>query len=462
MNPPATRRLADFITSVNYATLPAEVVNATVFALIDWAGCAAAGCRTPVGEAAAKVARAEHAATDATLFADGSRTSAHWAAFANGAGSHSIELDDVHMPSIIHGGVAMIPAALAVAQKLRVDGRRLIEALVAGFDITYRLGEGIAKSHYERYHSTGTVGTFGAAAAAARLMGLNAEQTCWALGNAGSQAAGLWQYLKVGDDTKVLHPAKASMNGVLAASLAAHGFTGSVDIIEGERGFVATMADNVDWDAIVGDLGRRYKVTENGYKIHACCRHSHVSVDQTIRLSEEHALTADKIKRIRVKLNANSVKTLDDPNPPSAYKAKFSIQFLVASALIHRHMGLTAFTDARLKDATIRSLMRRVEVAEDPKFTRDFPQQWTAEVAIETTDGRNLVGRADMPEGDPSNPVSQRRLEDKCKGLLAQVMNDASAEQLVRRLAKLPEVADVREMFPEISASGALLRAAAA
>jgi len=106
--------------------------------------------------------------------------------------------------------------------------------------------------------------------------------------------------------------------------------------------------------------------------------------------------------------------------------------------------------------------MQRVEVAEDPQFTRDFPRQWTAEVAIETTDGRNLAGRADMPEGDPCNPVSQRRLEDKCKGLLAQVMNDASAEQLVRRLAMLPEVADVREMFPEISASGASLRAAAA
>lgn len=462
MKPRATRELAEFVAGLNYSALPPKVVSAAVLAFIDWAGCAAAGCRTRVGEAAAKVARAEQAAADATLFADGSRTSVHWAAFANGAGSHSIELDDVHMPSIIHGGVAMIPAALAVAQKLRVDGRRLIEALVVGFDVTYRLGEGIAKSHYERYHSTGTVGTFGAAAAAARLMGLDVEQTCWALGNAGSQAAGLWQYLKVGDDTKVLHPAKASMNGVIAASLAAHGFTGSIDIIEGERGFVATMADQVDWNAIVGDLGRRYKVTENGYKIHACCRHSHVSVDQAIRLSEQHELNADKVKRIRVKLNANSVKTLDDPDPASPYKARFSIQFLVATALIHRRAGLEAFTDARLKDAAIRSLMQRVEVAEEPRFTRDFPQKWTAEVAIETTGGRNLVGRADMPEGDPSNPVSQRRIEDKCKGLLVQVMNESDAEQLVRRLAKLPEIADVREMFPEIAASHASLRAAAA
>jgi len=462
MSPPATRQLAEFTSSVTYAALPPEVVNAAVLAFIDWTGCAVAGCRTRVGNAAARVAAAEHAGAEATLFADGSRTSAHWAAFANGAGSHSIELDDVHMPSIIHGGVAMIPAALAVAQKLRADGKRLIEALVAGFDVTYRLGEGIAKSHYERFHSTGTVGTFGAAAAAARLMGLDAGQTAWALGNAGSQAAGLWQYLKVGDDTKVLHPAKASMNGVIAASLAAHGFTGSIDIIEGERGFVATMAEVVDWDAIVGALGKRYKVTENGYKIHACCRHSHVAVDQAIRLSEQHDLVADKVRRIRVKLNANSVKTLDDPDPASPYKAKFSIQFLVASALIHRHMGLEAFTDARLDEPAIRALMRRVDVEEDPGFTRTFPQRWTAEVEVETTDGRNLVGHADMPEGDPSNPVTPRRLEDKCKGLLVQVMSDASAGELVRRLAQLPEVADVREMFPELGVARASLRAAAA
>jgi 2-methylcitrate dehydratase PrpD len=252
------------------------------------------------------------------------------------------------------------------------------------------------------------------------------------------------------------------MNGVIAASLAAHGFTGSIDIIEGERGFVATMADDVDWDAILGALGKRYKVTENGYKIHACCRHSHVAVDQAIRLSEQHDLAADRVTRIRVRLNANSVKTLDDPNPASPYKAKFSIQFLVASALIHRHMGLDAFTDARLKDPAIRALMRRVEVAEDPQFTRDFPQRWTAEVAIETSDGRTLAGRADMPEGDPSNPVSPRRLEDKCRGLARQVIGEASAEELVRRLAKLPDVADVREMFPELGASAAALRAAAA
>ena len=225
-SPDATKQLAEYIVGTNYTALSGKTVNAATVAFLDWAGCAVAGGESRSSQAAANVVRDEGASGQSLVFADGSRSSAHWAAFANGLASHTIELDDVHMESIIHGGVCVAPAALAVGEKLGVNGKRLIEGLVAGFDVTYRVGAAISKTHYERFHSTGTVGTLGAAAAAARLMGLSVEQTQWALGNAGSQAAALWQYLKVGDDTKVLHPGKAAMNGVLAASLARHGFTG--------------------------------------------------------------------------------------------------------------------------------------------------------------------------------------------------------------------------------------------
>ena len=190
--PQATRLLAEYVVNLRYDQLPLEVIAAAKTALIDWVAVASVGSRTTrQGASSAAVARAEEAKPEATLFNDGSMTSATWAAFANGAASHSIELDDIHLPSIVHGGVAMVGAAVAVAQKLRIDGKRLIEALVAGFDVQYRIGEAIAASHYEKFHSTGTVGTFGAAAACAKLMNLSVEQTQWALGNAGSQAAGL-------------------------------------------------------------------------------------------------------------------------------------------------------------------------------------------------------------------------------------------------------------------------------
>jgi 2-methylcitrate dehydratase PrpD len=449
--PAATRLLAEYAVNVRYEDLPQDVVDAARTALIDWVAVAAVGARTArQGKIAAIVARAEEARPEATLFNDGSATSATWAAFANGAASHCIELDDIHLPSIVHGGVAMVGAAVAVAQKLKVDGRKLIEALVVGFEVQYRIGEAIAAPHYEYFHSTGTVGTFGAAAACAKLYGLSVEQTQWALGNAGSQAAGLWQYLKKGDDTKVLHPGKSCMNGVMAATLAKHGFNGSADIVEGERGFVATLSDSVDWNRITDRLGTYFKVTENGYKLHACCRHGHVTIDETLKLANAHDLTADNVKRVTVKLPTNSVLTIDDPNPPSAYKAKFSVYFMVANAIVHRKVGLEAFTEERLADPVIRGLMSKVDVVEEKAFNAHFPDKWTAEVTVETVDGRSFMGTADMPQGEWVNPLPASRIEQKARDLLALILSADDAAALVTRLTKLEQVADTRTMLSEL------------
>ena len=265
--PQATKKFAKFIVETRFDELPPATVKATNLAFYDWVGCVVNGSRTAVAAKVAAVVEEEKAPGRAIVFANGKRTSPHWAALGNGAASHSIELDDIHIGSIIHGGVVICSASLAAAEHMRADGRKLAEGLLVGFDVAHRIGEAIARSHYLKFHSTGTVGTLGAAAAAAKIMGLSCEQTLWALGNAASQAAGLWQYLKRGDDTKVLHAGKASMNGVLAASLASRGFTGSDEAIEGERGFVATLSDEVDWDVMMDGIGRHYKVDENGYKI---------------------------------------------------------------------------------------------------------------------------------------------------------------------------------------------------
>lgn len=451
--PAATLLLAEYIQDVNYASLPENVVAAARTALIDWVAVTAVGSRTiRQGMIAAKIAKLESAKPEATLFFDGGGTSATWAAFANGVASHCIELDDIHLPSIVHGGVAMVGAAVAVAQKLGVSGRDLIEALVVGFDVQYRIGEAIAASHYEQFHSTGTIGTFGAAAACAKLMGLSVEQTRWALGNAGSQAAGLWQYLKLGDDTKVLHPGKACMNGVLAATLAQQGFTGSVDIVEGERGFIATMSAEVDWSRITDRLGSYFKVTENGYKLHACCRHGHVTIDETLRLTFENDLVPAQVASVQVKLPSNSYLTINDANPVSPYKAKFSAQFMVANAIAYRKVGLDAFTDERLHDPIIRTLMDAVTVVEEPAFNAGFPDKWTAEVIIKTSEGRRLVGSADMPRGEWVNPLPASRIEEKARELLTIMLAPPAANALVDRLIRLEDVSDMRTLFHELMA----------
>lgn len=450
--PPATRLLAEYVTNVHYDDLPDEVIAAARTAILDWVAVAIVAARTTrQGEAVAAVARTESADGAAILLLDGKPISTSWAAFANGAASHAIELDDIHLPSIVHGGVAMMAAAFAVAQEVNATGKQLIEAVVAGFDVQYRIGEAIAAPHYDKFHSTGTVGTFGATAAAAKLFGLSSEQTQWALGNAGSQAAALWQYLALGDDTKVLHPGKSCMNGVLAAKLARHGFTGSTDMIEGSRGFVATLSSAVDWSRITEGLGSYYKVTENGYKIHACCRHGHVTIDETLRLAAEHKLAASDVASVTVALNTNSVLTLDDPNPVTPYKAKFSAQFMVAHGLLYGSVGLDAFTEERLNDPATRALMTRVSIVTEASYDIRFPDAWTATVTIHTHDGNTYTGTADMPRGEWNNPVPPSVIDAKATDLLTSQIGPNHTKALLDLLRRV-------ETLPSLEAVGAVIR----
>lgn len=452
--PPATRLLAEYVVNLKYDTLPTHVIAAARTAFMDWIAVATVASRTTrQGAAVAAVAREESTAGAATLFADGDPISTTWAAFANGAASHAIELDDIHLPSIVHGGVAMMAALVAVAEEVDATGQDLIEAIVAGFDVQYRLGEAIAAPHYELFHSTGTIGTFGATAACAKLLKLTVEQTQWAFGNAGSQAAGLWQYLTLGDDTKVLHPGKACMNGVLAAKLARAGFTGSTDIIEGSRGFVATLSSTVDWNRITDRLGEYYKVTENGYKIHACCRHGHVTIDETLRLAREHNLQPTDVASVTVSLNTNSVMTLDDPHPPTPYKAKFSAQFMVAHAFVYGHVGLEAFTLERLHNPKIRALMDRVSIATETAYDQRFPDAWTATVAITTTDGKVVTGTADMPRGEWNNPVEPEVIEAKAAELLTAVIGEHNTQTLLDSLKRVETVQSISTVMGLIQAS---------
>lgn len=456
--PRVTRMFAEFIVNTRYENLPAATIKATELAFYDWVGCAMASGQTEKAAKMARVATEEQATGRSLVFATGLRTTPHWAAFANGA-SHAIELDDVHMASIIHGGIVICPAALAVAEHLGADGKKLIEALVVGFDVAYRIGEAIAKTHYPLWHSTGTVAIFGAAAAAAKLYGLNEEQTCWALGNAASQAAGIWEYLKMGDDTKLLHSGKAAMNGVLAASLARHGFTGSDTGIEGERGFIATMSgadqpEQVNWKVMTAGLGRKFKVDENGYKLHACCRHGHVSIDNALRLINEYDLKPEQVKTVSVQLNQNSCDTIGDSNPPSAYKAKFSLAFFMASSFIYRKVGMEAFTEERLADPAVREFMAKVEYGENPEYTKNYPTLWSASIKIELNDGRVLETKGDLPNGDPLTVMPFDLFDQKFVDLVGLVVGENEARGLLATMQNLPAVRDTADLFVDYPTNG--------
>src|SRR5688572_8932527 len=279
---PVTRQLAEALAHVQFGDLPGQVITDTQRSVLDWLGSALAGSLEPPARMAQHVVATLGQSNDATVFPSG-RSSAAGAALANGVASHILELDDIHKASTVHAACAVIPAALAVAEREHASGESFLLAVTLGYEAALRIGEAVNPSHYRFWHPTGTAATFGAAVAAASLMRLNAAQMLDALGSAGTQAAGLWEFNADGAMSKHLHPGKAAMNGILAADLARAGFTGATRILEGERGFFRAMSEAFDASRITDGLGERWKVSENCYKVHACCGHTHTAIDTALK-----------------------------------------------------------------------------------------------------------------------------------------------------------------------------------
>src|SRR5579863_8036508 len=273
-----TRRLAEFLSRATFAELPALVVADTRRSVLDWLGSALAGSLEPPARMTQRVIDGFGASEEATVFS-APRASAPAAALANGVASHILELDDIHKASTVHAAAPVIPAALAAAEREHADGKAFLLAVALGYEAALRVGEAVNPSHYRFWHPTGTAATFGAAAAAGSILRLDPARMLDALGTAGTQAAGLWEFNADGAMSKHLHPGKAAMNGILAADLAREGFTGASRILEGERGFFRATSETPDVSRITDGLGERWKIGENGYKLHSCCGHTHTAID---------------------------------------------------------------------------------------------------------------------------------------------------------------------------------------
>ncbi|WP_211229904.1 MmgE/PrpD family protein [Desulfovirgula thermocuniculi] len=440
--------MAGFTCGLSFRSLPREAVHMAKLALLDWVASAVAGGREAPARMALKVIRGQGGYPQATLLSEGEKTSCLNAALFNGLASHILELDDVHRGAIIHAGAAVLPAALAVAEMTRSSGRQLLEAIVAGYEVAIRTGEAVTPSHYYYWHTTGTCGTFGAAAAAGKLLGLNEEQMVWALGNAGTQAAGLWEFLADGAMSKHLHPGRAAQSGVLAALLAREGFTGATRILEGERGFCRATAPSFDLSKLTAGLGERpYKVEENSFKIHASCRHTHPAVDVVLDLARRHDLRPDRVGGVIVRTYRTALDITANHQPSSVYAAKFSLPFCVALALVKRRCALADFTPENLFHPEVRELMGRVSLVADAELDALHPERWPAVVEISTVDGQVYTGRTDFPRGDPENPLTEEELREKFYGLVAGPWGEKKAEALGMAILNLEEVEDVAELL---------------
>ena len=453
-----TEMLARFLATATYDDLPVNVVEDTKLAVLDWFGSALAGALEPPAQIARTVVRSLGASDDATVFPEG-RSSAAGAALANGVASHILEFDDVHKGSTLHAAAPILPAAFAVAERERAGGTALLLAAALGYEAAFRIGEAVNPSHYYYWHPTGTAATFGAAAAAGSLLGLDAARMRDALGSAGTQAAGLWEFNADGAMSKHLHPGKAAMNGILAADLARHGFTGATRILEGERGFFRATSTGADASRITDGLGTFWKISENCYKLHSCCGHTHTAIDTALDLRQQRGWQNGEALRdvaaIDIALYGPGYEIVRRMNPRTPYQAKFSVAYCVAAALAEGRVGLEQFAPERfgpdgVTEPTIASLLARTQVAVDPALTARYPERWPARVTLRLADGTTISGEADYPRGNPENPVPFATLEAKFRDLVTSRYDAVLADRVVAAVRDLDRCPDVRALMRDL------------
>lgn len=395
-----TRQLASFIVEAN---VPDPVRRTARRYLLDWLGSTVAGGEMRPPTILREVVSALGGHAQATVLASGERTSAPLAAFANAAASHVLEMDDLDPGSIYHPAAPTVSAALAVAEQLNVDGNAFLDAIAIGYEVGIRVGEALGPSHYEHWHTTGTAGTFGAAAAAARLHGLDVEETVQALGSAGTTTAGLWEFLSDGAMSKQLHPAKAAHDGILSVLLAQQGFTAATQILEGEKGVLAAMSSEAHPERLTDGLSAElatWRIDGVAFKVHAACRHTHSAVDAALQLRAEHALEVGQIERVDVRIYEQALGLLDGVEPTTPYAAKFSLPFCVAAALQFGDLGPGRFSESTIREKTTLDLVDRVSFETDPVLDACYPESWPSVVSVTLTDGSEVSARVDHPAGD--------------------------------------------------------------
>jgi 2-methylcitrate dehydratase PrpD len=335
------------------------------------------------------------------------------AAAINAASSHFAEQDDVHNSSVFHPAAVVIPPALAVAQAIGASGRDLVTAIVAGYEVGIRVGEFLGRSHYRVFHTTGTAGTVAAAAAVGRLLELTPDQMQHAFGSAGTQAAGLWEFLRDAADSKQLHCAHAAASGLAAAYLARGGLTGARRIFEGPQGMAAGMSTDADPARLIDRLGTRWATAETSFKFHASCRHTHPAADALLDVMTKEKLEADQVARVTARVHKGAIDVLGPvTDPQTVHQSKFSMGTVLGLIAMHGRAALTDF-DQDFRDPSVVTFRKKVHMELDPEVDAAYPARWIGKVTVETTDGRRIDGRVDVPKGDPDNTLSRPELEDK-------------------------------------------------
>ncbi|WP_347171075.1 MmgE/PrpD family protein [Pseudomonas salmasensis] len=442
-----TQALCRFLAELTYAQLPEHVLARTEELYLDWLASALASQGAhpiPLFERYAQ--KMGPSSGPAQVIVNGASTSAYFAALVNAASSHLVEQDDLHNSSVLHPATVVFPAALAAAQDLGKSGRELLLAAAAGYEAGIRIGEFMGRSHYRIFHTTATVGTLAAAVAVGKLLDFNEEQFINLLGSAGTQAAGLWEFLRDAADSKQLHTAKAAADGLLAAYLTADGLTGARNILEGDQGLAAGMSSDAEPGKLSAGLGRRWALVETSFKFHASCRHTHPAADALLDVMQREGLSAAQISQVQTHVHQGAIDVLGRVTvPATVHQAKFSMGTVLGLIAVHGKAGLPEFHDLALTDPAVAAFRDKVSMSLDPEVDSAYPQRWLGRVTVTTTDGRMLHGAIDEPKGDPGNTLSRAELADKFQRLahFSGARTPAQANRLIEQVWNLRTTASM-------------------
>lgn len=433
-------KCAAYAIGTRYDQLPPEIVATARDCLMDTLGAAIAGSNTAPALAAAAATKRWASSGTCTTLGMAAHTAAAPAALVNGTSAHALELDDTDAAGLCHPGTVVIPAALAVAEETNASGAQLISALVVGYELTVRLARWVNPRHRLRgFHTTGTIATLGAAAAVARLRGLENGQAARALGIAGSFASGLFEFTADGSTVKRAHAGNAAFSAILAADLAAGGMTGPLSVLEGDHGLYRAMVGDGTMPRFpVEQLGSTYVIGEVGHKPYPCCRFTHASIDAALALHQKYAAAPDTA--VEVRASRLCIEQTGSANPRNQLERQFSTPYGVSLALLH---GQVQLSDYQEPDQEALRLAAATQTTVDPQLPLNSR---TSTVQLHHADGSADSAQVHTPLGDPARPLSKEELVAKFRDLAGTRLNGWSVDKICKLFQQIHTIARIQDL----------------
>ena len=443
-------RIADFVLETNLNNVSAQVQEKAKQCFIDCMGCMLAGSREPAPELVLRYVRTMGGHPASSVVGLGYKTSPYQAAMINGVSAHVLDYDDVSASMTGHPSVVLLPAVLAAGEDKKISGKRVLEAYIVGVEVACAISRGLNPEHYSKgWHTTSSLGIFGATAAVGKIIGLNRRQLINAVGIAASEASGL--KVNFGTMTKSFHAGRAAAKGLQAAYLAAEGFTSSGAAFEGDSGFFKVTTGEYDSEKILTTMGNPFEFEKPGISIkpYTSCKGTHNGIDAMLLLAEQHGLRPQDVAKIECGVLPVAKDILIYPQPKTGLEAKFSMNFCVAVALTNRTVKMDDFTDDMVNNPAIRELAGKVEMQIDPELAQAgyFQGTWDTIVKVTTKDGRHYSKRVDHARGDPGNPLTEQEILSKYKECASKLLISKKVDESTVMLRNLTDIKNIQELL---------------